>query len=49
MSYSLYSKYKYSQGVGLSYKFFNAKVLEKLDFEKQNEGRLKFIRYEEFN
>ena len=37
------------QNVGLSYKFFNAKVLEKLDVENQNKDIGKFIRFEEFN
>jgi hypothetical protein len=35
--------------VGLSYKFFNSKVLEKVDVENQNKDKFKFIRYEEFN
>ena len=46
---NLYSKYKYSQGVGLSYKFFNCKVLERMDVENQNKDKYKFLKYEEFN
>lgn len=36
-------------GVGLSYKFFNANVLEKMDVENQNKDKLRFVRFEEFN
>ena len=35
--------------MGLSYKFFNNKVLEKLDSENQQKDKMKFMRYEEFN
>ena len=44
-----FRKYRYSQQVGLSYKFFNSKVLERADVENQNKDKFKFIRYEEFN
>jgi hypothetical protein len=45
----LFRKYKFSQGVGLSYKFFNNQVLERLDVENQARDRFSFIRFEEFS
>ena len=39
---TLSRRYKFSKGVGLSYKFFNNNVLERLPFEDQNPDRFKF-------
>jgi len=42
------SKYRFSQGVGLSYKFSSAKVLEKNDVEKQEQNNFSFVPWAEF-
>ncbi len=43
------NRYRYSQQVGLSYKFQNVGVLERLDVESQNSKRFEFVRFAEFN